>query len=685
WMLDSVDSVRALVSILRRHEVFKEYEIISVAGDGKVEDFDGQKYEQDEETVDGRNSALERVKNAIKNNDKTITLTVGQLTTGVTVPEWTGVLMLSNVQSPALYMQTGFRSQNPYKWSETAGDGNLITYRKENAYLFDFDPERSLGIVDDFANNLISDTSDGSGTQNEREDNIKRLLNFFPVIGEDTDGEMVELDPKQVLAIPRSIKIREVVRRGFMSNLLFNNISAIFRSEKILDIIHKFPKSEEGKLVGEKDKVKQEDVDEVQVDAEGNIEIDEDEVREKEESIFGIKVFATEEVKEAIQSNDLDDTADSDINEKLNDMLMDKIKPDFMKMRDEYDLTHREREQKEAQAEDLIKKKTSAFSQDLKVRQADHRRKFEQLRDSAKSEEEIAEVEETIEKEDAVFIEETYAALNKELNSIVKEASHEVIREQEEKIEKKKKDTVEDTVRENLRGFSRSIPSFIMAYGDENLTLENFDDYVDKDVFEEVTGITLDEFRFLRDGDTHIDENGDEQYFEGGLFNENVFDGSIQEFLNKRSELSDYFEDNEESIYDYIPPQNTNQIYTPEWVVKKMVNQLEDENPGIYDDSSKTFIDLYMKSGLYITEVVKKLYNSEVIKSEIPDDYERLKHILENQVYGLAPTEIIYRIASNFIFSEQTEGISHKNFVHLDAYPYAEAETLEEKLDEAFE
>lgn len=685
WMLDRVDSVRALVSILRRHEVFKEYEIISVAGDGKVEDFDGQKYEQDEETVDGRNSALERVKNAIKNNDKTITLTVGQLTTGVTVPEWTGVLMLSNVQSPALYMQTGFRSQNPYKWSETAGDGNLITYRKENAYLFDFDPERSLGIVDDFANNLISDTSDGSGTQNEREDNIKRLLNFFPVIGEDTDGEMVELDPKQVLAIPRSIKIREVVRRGFMSNLLFNNISAIFRSEKILDIIHKFPKSEEGKLVGEKDKVKQEDVDEVQVDAEGNIEIDEDEVREKEESIFGIKVFATEEVKEAIQSNDLDDTADSDINEKLNDMLMDKIKPDFMKMRDEYDLTHREREQKEAQAEDLIKKKTSAFSQDLKVRQADHRRKFEQLRDSAKSEEEIAEVEETIEKEYAVFIEETYAALNKELNSIVKEASHEVIREQEEKIEKKKKDTVEDTVRENLRGFSRSIPSFIMAYGDENLTLENFDDYVDKDVFEEVTGITLDEFRFLRDGDTHIDENGDEQYFEGGLFNENVFDGSIQEFLNKRSELSDYFEDNEESIYDYIPPQNTNQIYTPEWVVKKMVNQLEDENPGIYDDSSKTFIDLYMKSGLYITEVVKKLYNSEVIKSEIPDDYERLKHILENQVYGLAPTEIIYRIASNFIFSEQTEGISHKNFVHLDAYPYAEAETLEEKLDEAFE
>ena len=57
-----------------------------------------------------------------------------------------------------------------------------------------------------------------------------------------------------------------------------------------------------------------------------------------------------------------------------------------------------------------------------------------------------------------------------------------------------------------------------------------------------------------------------------------------------------------------------------------MVQQLEDENRGIYNDSSKTFIDLYMKSGLYITEVVKRLYNSEVIKSEIPDDYFNRTH-----------------------------------------------------------
>ena len=167
-----------------------------------------------------------------------------------------------------------------------------------------------------------------------------------------------------------------------------------------------------------------------------------------------------------------------------------------------------------------------------------------------------------------------------------------------------------------------------MAYGNDDLNLMNFDEYVSDEVFYDVTGVTLEEFIFLRDGGTYIDDEGEEQQFNGNLFNEVVFNESIIEFLRKKSELSNYFEETEENIYDYIPPQNTNQIYTPKWVVQKMVQQLEDENPGIYNDSSKTFIDLYMKSGLYITEVVKRLYNSEIIKSEIPNDHERLKHIL---------------------------------------------------------
>ena len=116
-----------------------------------------------------------------------------------------------------------------------------------------------------------------------------------------------------------------------------------------------------------------------------------------------------------------------------------------------------------------------------------------------------------------------------------------------------------------------------------------------------------------------------------------------------------------------------------------MVDMLEDENPGCFDEPDKTFIDLYMKSGLYITEIVKRLYQSEKMKQLFPDKKERLKHIFEKQVYGLAPTEIIYRIATSYIlgFDEDVE-IEHHNFRQVDALPYAKDGNLQELLDELF-
>ena len=114
-------------------------------------------------------------------------------------------------------------------------------------------------------------------------------------------------------------------------------------------------------------------------------------------------------------------------------------------------------------------------------------------------------------------------------------------------------------------------------------------------------------------------------------------------------------------------------------------HMLETENPGCFDDPDKTFIDLYMKSCLYITEIVKRLYQSERMKEQFPDPKERLRHIFEKQVYGLAPTEIIYHIALSYIlgFNEGMEDIKH-NFRQLDALPYAKEGTLQEKLDELF-
>ena len=151
WLLNRVDSAKALARKLKEHPIFADYEIVLVAGDGKLDDDTENK------------KAFDKVVKAIKENEKTITISVGQLTTGVTVPEWTAVLMLSNVKSPALYMQAAFRAQNPCLFNI---DGTL--YRKENAYVFDFDPARTLDIFEQFANDLSSDTTRGKGDSHRR-------------------------------------------------------------------------------------------------------------------------------------------------------------------------------------------------------------------------------------------------------------------------------------------------------------------------------------------------------------------------------------------------------------------------------------------------------------------------------------------------------------------------------------
>ena len=128
----------------------------------------------------------------------------------------------------------------------------------------------------------------------------------------------------------------------------------------------------------------------------------------------------------------------------------------------------------------------------------------------------------------------------------------------------RRKKGYEDTVRDHLRGFSRTIPSFLMAYGDETVTLANFDQIIPDKVFQEVTSITLEQFRFLRDGGPYINQTtGQEEHFAGHLFDPVVFDDSVKEFLNLKVKLADYFDESRtEDIFDYIPPQKTNQIFT---------------------------------------------------------------------------------------------------------------------------
>lgn len=676
WILNRVASAKALAKLLKEDPVFREYEIVLAAGDGQLE----------EDDVEANDKAFDRVKEAIAAHDKTITLSVGQLTVGVTIPEWSGVLMLCNLKSPSSYMQAAFRAQNPCVLTR---DGKR--FRKETAYVFDFDPARTLIIFDEFANNLSPDTAAGHGTTEDRKANIKRLLNFFPVLGEDEQGGMVELDAAQVLSIPRRLKSMEVVRHGFMSNFLFRNIGAVFSAPAaVKQIVEKLqPAHEDPKKRSPETLDKAGDI---PVDKDGNVDIPNEIVIGRTQDLFGEKVY--EKLSGQIQPV-LDRAAGSGNDPgglkrqmgKVVDTLKDSLKQQVVTPAlDAYEVKKSAQNRLERQVSQEIDsaftKLQGDYEQQINIAKAEHDKQLA----AAATDAQVKKADESFKAEMDAALQSFVESVQAQVQDTIRNKPQELVKKLEETKAEEEKRSIEDDVRARLRGFSRTIPSFIMAYGDENLRLSNFDDYTEDDVFKEVTGITEEDFRFLRDGGDYTDENGLTQHFEGHLFDETVFNDSIAEFLKKRQELADYFDESkDEDIFDYIPPQKTNQIFTPRWVVQKMVDQLEEQNPGCFDNPDNTFADLYMKSGLYITEIVKRLYRSEKMKKLIPDDQERIRHILRKQVYGMAPTRIIYLIATNYILGFDPE-LRHEtaHFVEADAAEASKAGTLSELVDQCF-
>jgi DNA or RNA helicases of superfamily II len=654
WLLNRVDSAKALQKLLRNHPVFENYKIVLAAGDGKG---------NDDQVINEK--SLVQVRKAIKNNNKTITLSVGQLTTGVTVPEWTAVVMLSNIKSSSLYMQAAFRAQNSWDY---VVEGKM--QQKENAYIFDFAPERTLTIYDEFANNLSSKTSNGNGTTDERKNNIRELLNFFPVIAEDSDGKMVELDVNQVLTIPKAIKAQEVVKRGFMSNLLFQNITNIFATSDVKEILEQLNPVDIGKSTPRKT-AEVIDTKDIQVDNKGEVIINPEIIIAENDARFGEKVYKAvgDSVAAAI------DNEISNLTNVVAKSFINSTKDTAKELAKEQGLTNKQGEQVVKKNADVIAHEVEIIQRQAEIKQAEAKVEYDKIMAHSQNNVLVMEEAKSLYEAKSREIEDNF---KKEVVSTVETKTRELTEKTTETILKKAKDkeknTVEDDVRARLRGFARTIPSFLMAYGESTTTLANFDMTIKNEVFKEVTGITLDQFRTLRD--------------EHKFFDDTVFNESVQEFLNKRIKLANYFDETqEEDIFDYIPPQKTNQIYTPKKVVKMMIDKLQEENPDDFKNPNKTFVDLYMKSGLYITEIIKRLYVG--LEEIIPNDDERLKHILEHQVYGFAPTEIIYNIAHNFIFgfNEVASSINDSHIIFLDTTSFARGNTeisFEDKCEKLF-
>lgn len=698
WLLNRVAAAKALAKKLALHPIFKDYEIVLAAGDGRMDEDDAQE------------KAFTRVMEAIRKHDRTITLSVGQLTTGVTVPEWTAVLMLSNVKSPALYMQAAFRAQNPCLFQDKGG-----FRRKRDAYVFDFDPARTLTIFEAFANDLIPETSGEKGGADARKRHVRELLNFFPVYGEDDGGAMVALDAETVLSIPRRIHAREVVERGFMSNFLFANVSGIFNAPKeIVELINGMQAIEMPRKLAAV-AVDEDTADRLGLNADGEVEVPAERVVGLAADLFGEKVYdevddlldqaADEAAERRAGGSGKDELAD--LRERFGKPVADTL---VAQAKERYGAELRSSAQR--RLEGKVRETTDRIVREEYGEYVIRDRKLEKegadkIADAQRAGASMREItaigDEYARRRDAAR-QEMVAGIQSRLKGDegVRKAAETIAGTIEAERRGAEKDAIEGGVRDHLRGFSRTIPTFLMAYGDESTTLATFDTLVPADVFWEVTvnpqtgrGVTLDQFRMLRDGGDYYlkDAQGNEirdaahrRHFDGHLFDEVVFNDAVAEFMKRRRELANYFEDGRRGdIFDYVPPQRTNQIFTPRTVVKDMVDRLEGENPGCFDDPEATFADLYMKSGLYLAEIVKRLYRSGGLKVRFPDGAARLRHIFAKQVYGCAPTEIIYRICLRYVlgFGEETR-IERHNLRRIDTLAHAKAGTLEQALREAF-
>lgn len=137
-------------------------------------------------------AALEPVLKSMRDplESKTITLSCGKLTTGVTVKPWTGIFMLRNLSSPETYFQAAFRVQSPWEITTDGGKKEIV---KKECYVFDFALDRALKQISDYSCRLNID-------EGNPEKKVAEFINFLPVIAYD-GSTMRQIDAGEVLDI----------------------------------------------------------------------------------------------------------------------------------------------------------------------------------------------------------------------------------------------------------------------------------------------------------------------------------------------------------------------------------------------------------------------------------------------------------------------------------------------------
>lgn len=218
WFLPNVASCWAMYNLLVQDNFFRDYKVIVCAG-----------------TKAGVGvAALAPVQAAMGNPlaTKTITLSCGKLTTGVTVKPWTGVFMLRNLKSPETYFQTAFRVQSPWVITNDVGQQQIM---KQECYVFDFALDRALRQISDYSCRL-------NVNEDNPEKKVAEFINFLPVLAYD-GSTMKQISAQDVLDIALSGTSATLLARRWESALLVSvdneTLSRLLANKDALDALMK--------------------------------------------------------------------------------------------------------------------------------------------------------------------------------------------------------------------------------------------------------------------------------------------------------------------------------------------------------------------------------------------------------------------------------------------------------------
>ncbi len=222
WFLPSVASCYAMKNLMeqRQNTFYHDYKIVVAAGASA-----GIGVEALPPVYDAMDNPLET---------KTITLSCGKLTTGVTVKPWSGIFMLSNSSSPETYFQAAFRVQSPWVIDNPDSKSpNKTEIIKEECYVFDFAPNRALSQVADYACRL-------NVNESNPEKNVAEFIHFLPVLAYD-GSSMKQVDAAGVLDIATSGTTATLLARRWESALLVNvdnaTLARLMNNQDALDAL----------------------------------------------------------------------------------------------------------------------------------------------------------------------------------------------------------------------------------------------------------------------------------------------------------------------------------------------------------------------------------------------------------------------------------------------------------------